>query len=147
MSLGMKSRIYGIAIWAVVMTALASALTWPGTGLANVATLAMVALNVYYAFAIVVLGTSMSLTKHEDDDKRSRSLAVLCEVMAARDKRSVFGRIWSVIECVSITVLAAYSGMLFFALLYAFLSMIIRLQYVTAGELVKPQPDASEVTA
>lgn len=147
MSLGMKSRIYGLAIWAVVMGAMAASVAWPSTGSANVATLAMIALNAYFAFAVAAMGACMGQGKHEDADKRRKALEALTSMVATRDKRSAFGRVWSVIQCVSIAVLCAYIGMLFAALLYAFLSMIIRLQYVSARELIKPQPDPIEVTA
>lgn len=138
MSLGMKSRIYGFAIWAVVMAAMAASIAWPSTGTANIATLAMVAMNVYFAVGVGALGATMSNAKSEDATKRNRALEALGAMMAVRDQRTIFGRAWSVAQCVSLAVLAAYIGMLFAALLYAFLSMIIRLQYVAAAELVKP---------
>jgi 4-hydroxybenzoate polyprenyltransferase len=134
----MKSRIYGLAIWAVLTAAMAASIAWPSTGTANIATLAMVAMNVYFAVAVGTLGATMSNAKSEDAAKRNRALEALGTVMAARDQRTIFGRVWSVAQCVSLAVLAAYIGMLFAALLYAFFSMIIRLQYVAAVELVKP---------
>jgi hypothetical protein len=147
MSTAVKSRIYGLAFWAIVMAALASSLAWPGIGTENVATLAVVAINTFFIFGVLSLGHLLSDGKHEDADKRSKALKALSSIVATRDQRSALGRTWSVIQCVSLTVLSAYVGMLFGALLYAFLSMFIRLQHVAARDLAGPPVDAAQSPA
>lgn len=136
MTLALKSRIQSLVIFSVVMAALVSSVAWPSPGTANVATLAMVALNAFYAVAVFSLGCTLAHCKHSDADKRSEAQEVIGNALKARDQRSAFGKAWSLFQCACMAVLSAYAGMLFAGLLYGFLSMIIRLQFASAPELV-----------
>jgi hypothetical protein len=132
----MKPRIYSMTIWLTVMTALASSLVWPSSGFANVATLAMVVTITIQAVSVLAFGTTLAQAEHENADKRYKSIKSLRTIVAAREKRSTVWRWMDVVQCVSLSVLCAYVGMMFGAVLYAFLSMVIRLQYVAARELL-----------
>lgn len=88
------------------------------------------------AVSLIVFGTTLALAEHEDTNKPSKSLESIRSIVAARENRSTFWLWMDVAQCVCLAVLCAYVGMMFGAVLYAFLSMVIRLQYVAARELL-----------